>query len=69
MNSTDNLILVTDWEKVQADDFYLSDDWAKHTGEIEEITQARELQKEGQLHVAYIVDAKSYAMRNTTTSL
>jgi len=53
-----NLILVTDWEKVEKDDFYLTDDWKKENDN----TEARELQKEGKLYVAYIVNAVSYAI-------
>jgi hypothetical protein len=56
-----NLILVTNWEKVEADDFYLSDDWAKNE-DIENIEEARKLQKEDNLYRAYIVDAKNYAI-------
>lgn len=56
-----NLIIVTDWEKVDADDFYLTDEWAK-SEDMERIEEARKLQKEGRLYFAYIVDAKNYAI-------
>lgn len=55
-----NLIIVTDWEKVDADDFYLSDDYIKE--DKENVKAARELQKKGELYQAYIVDAKNYAI-------
>jgi hypothetical protein len=54
----DNLILVSDWERAAADDFYLSKDWKKTHG----IEKARSLQKENKLYVAYLVDAVSYAI-------
>lgn len=55
-----NLIIVTDWEKVEADDYYLSKEWAEHTGE--DLKEARKLQKQGELYVGYLVDAKNYAI-------
>lgn len=55
-----NLIIVTDWERVAGDDFYLSYEW---DGEDKEnIKSARKLQKEGKLFYGYIVDAKNYAI-------
>lgn len=57
----EKLIIVTDWEKVEADNFYLSDDWTKHE-EKENIKSARKLQKENNLYLAYIVSPLSYAI-------
>lgn len=56
----ENLILVSNWEKVEEDDFFLSDEWTQE--EKENISKAQKLQKEGNLYVAYIVDAKDYAL-------
>jgi hypothetical protein len=57
-----DLILCTNWEKVEKDDFYLSKDWEKEEGGVKE---ARELQKDGNLFVAYLVPAKSLAIYKT----
>ena len=43
----ENLVLTTSWEEVETDDYYLSEDWEKHTGE--DLTEARKLQKENEL--------------------
>ena len=56
----EELILVSNWEEVDKDDFYLSKDWEKQ--EPEQIIIARELQKENNLFVAYIVKATNYAI-------
>jgi hypothetical protein len=56
-----NLILVSNWEKVENDDFYLTDEW-KEREEIENIKEARKLQKEDNLFTAFIVKAKDYAL-------
>lgn len=56
-----NEILVTNWEHVRADEFYLTDEkWALN--DVEGVNKARELQKDGNLYYAYIVDAKNYAI-------
>ena len=60
-NTENNLILVSDWEKVEKDDFYLSDEWKEREGDLE-VDKARDLQKENNLYAAYIVDAKNYAL-------
>jgi hypothetical protein len=57
-----NLILVTDWDKVESDNFYLTDDWSDKTGDYDNIQTARGLLNEGKLYVGYIVDAKNYAI-------
>ncbi len=59
----DDLIIVSNWEKVEKDDFYLSDEWIKEAGK-DRIKEARKLQKEDNLYEAYIVSAKNYAIFN-----
>ena len=56
-----NLILVTDWEKVEKDDFYLTSDLEENENK-KRIKNAKELQKEERLYIAYIVKATSYAI-------
>ncbi len=56
-----NLIIVSNWEKVEKDDFYLSEKWLKEEDNIC-MKEAKRLQKKGNLYVAYIVDAKNYAI-------
>ena len=56
-----NLILITNWEKVDKTDFYLTDKW-KENEDIKNMKHARKLQKENDLYYAYIVDAVSYAV-------
>jgi len=52
-------VMVTDWEEVDADDFYLSEDWAENVGE-ETLTRAKELQANGSLYIGYVVQAVNY---------
>lgn len=54
-------IIVSNWEQVDADDFYLSDDWAKSEGE-DEVAKAKALQEDERLYVAYIVGAVNFAI-------
>ncbi|GAI15739.1 unnamed protein product [marine sediment metagenome] len=62
MNATENtMIMVTDWEKVDKDDFYLTEEWEENGGK-ENVENARRLQQEGNLFEAYIVPAVSYAI-------
>ena len=56
-----DLIVVTNWEEVEKDDFYLTKDWEKEVGK-ENIKRAKALQKEGGLYIAYIVNAKDYCI-------
>jgi len=58
----EDMILVTNWEKVDKDDFYLSKDWARHTDGKETISRAKKLQREGNLFYAYIVPAVNFAI-------
>ena len=57
----ENLIVVTNWEKVEKDDFYLTDEWIEEAGE-KNIKLARKLQENNELYYAYIVDVKNYAL-------
>jgi len=55
-----NLIVVTDFEKVPEDDFYLGDNWVENiSGDIDRL---REMAKNGELFYAYVVDAKDYVI-------
>ena len=54
------MIIVTNWEKVKKDDFYLSKDWEEDYPE--EVKRARELQVRTNLYIAYRVPAVSYAL-------
>ena len=56
-----DLIVVTNWEEVEKDDFYLTKEWEKEVGK-ENIKRAKALQKEGNLFIAYIVTAKDYCI-------
>ena len=58
-----DLILVSNWEKVPTDDYYLSADWQTSNGESDEtMAEANKLAKQGQLYYGYIVPAVSYAI-------
>ena len=60
-----NIIMVTNWEKVEADDFYLTDEkWAKNVNP-EDLQLAKELQADGKLYLAYTVSAVHYAIYKT----
>ena len=61
-NMEKELIIVSNWEKVEADDYYLTDEWAKHEGTENTVKEARELQKNNNLYVGYIVSAVDYAI-------
>jgi hypothetical protein len=59
----DDLIVVTNHEPVDKEEFYLSNEWGKNAyGRLDEVKQARKLQKEGKLYHAYVVRAKDYAL-------
>lgn len=58
-----NLILVTDWDVAEKDDFYLNDkEWIENEGIDDLVKIAIELQKEGNLYIGYIVNAVDYAI-------
>ena len=54
------MIVVTDFDVVDVDDFYLTDE--KWTENIEDIKELRELAKDGQLYYAYEIDAENYTI-------
>lgn len=55
----DNLILITNWECVEKDDFYLTDDW----DEYKELSKEDKKQlKNRKLYYGYIADATNYAI-------
>src|SRR3990167_9588724 len=63
MDSNNSLILVTDWEKVEADEFYLTNEWLKKQNVSGESSKTlRELQKSGILYIGYIVKALDYCI-------
>ena len=56
------MIIVTDYDKVSSDDFYLTDaKWIKDNG-IEDIEELRKMAKDGELYYGYEVDAENYAI-------
>lgn len=55
------MIMVSNWEKADKDDFYLSKEWYGNSGK-ENVLHAKQLQKEGKLYLAYIVPAVHYAI-------
>jgi len=61
MEKDHDLILCTNWEKMDdKDDFYLSDEWKNEDKENKD--EAKKLQSEGKLYKAYIVKAINYAI-------
>ena len=58
------MIGVTNWEKVEEDDFYLTDDWLKEQLGLEQvdIDEVRARAKNGNLYLAYVVSAVDYAV-------
>ncbi len=57
------MILVSNWEQVEKDDFYLSDEWGKDEyGRLDNTREARDLQRENDLFFGYIVKAIDYAI-------
>lgn len=62
MKTYNEYVMVTDWEKVEVDDFYLTDEgWAKNL-HPDNLKQAKELAKAGELYIAYVVPAVHYAI-------
>lgn len=62
MKTYTEYILVTDWEKVDFDDFYLtSEDWAVNCNP-DSLQQAKELQENDNLYIGYVVSAVHYAI-------
>lgn len=60
MSNDNSIIVVTNHEKVEADNFYLTDEWKDE--DKDRIEHARELQKEGKLYYAYLVKSVDYAL-------
>ncbi len=61
MKTYNEYVMVTDWRKVDADDFYLTDEeWAKDDPEA--VKHAKELQSKGELFYGYIVAAVNYVI-------
>jgi len=57
-----DLILVTDWDKVDKDDFYLSDEWLDEIGSKKRQRELRRMAKNNELFEAFEVPAMSYAI-------
>ena len=56
-------ILVTNWDKVEDDDFYLTDKWFRIQGTDKDTREEiRRLQKIGKLYIAYIVPAERFVL-------
>jgi len=62
-----DLIMATNWDLVEEDNFYLTKDWEENGGK-ENVEEARKLQKERNLFYGYIVEAKNYAIYNQMDS-
>jgi len=56
-----DLIIVTDWEEVDKDDFYLSDKWLDEIGSKARQRELKKMAKNGELFIAYEVYAVNYA--------
>lgn len=62
MKAYTEYILVTDWEKVNADDFYLTDEgWAENCNP-DSLQQAKELAVNSKLYIGYVIPAVHYAI-------
>lgn len=62
MKTYNEYVMVTNWEKVDADDFYLTDEgWAENL-HPDNLKQAKAMQVDGQLYIGYIVPAVHYAI-------
>lgn len=59
-----NLIVVSNFEEITEDNFYLSDEWAENISASCDINiiELRKMAHKGELFEAYIVDAKNYAL-------
>lgn len=55
-------VMVTDWDKVDADDFYLTDkQWAENL-HPDNLRQAKAMQADGKLYIGYVVAAVNYVI-------
>lgn len=59
---SEDMILVTNYDEVDKDDFYLSDDWLSRIGSKAEQRRLKRMAKEGNLYDAWVVSALSYAI-------
>jgi hypothetical protein len=61
---TDDFIIVTNWEEVEADDFYLTDKWLMdNCGKTKkEAKELRQMARNKDLSIGYIVGAKNYCI-------
>lgn len=60
---TSEFICVTDWEKVESGDFYLTDGWADIIGsDKDKFDKLRQQSKDGELYFAYIVRATDFCI-------
>lgn len=57
-----DMIIVTDWDKVEPDDFYLSNDWLDEIGSKSRQRELKKMAKDGELFEAFEVPAVSYAL-------
>jgi len=58
----EDMILVTDWEEADEDDFYLSNEWLDEIGSKAHQRQLKKMAKDGDLFIGYEVPAVSYAI-------
>jgi hypothetical protein len=56
-----DFMIVTDWEEVDPDDFYLSDEWLDEIGGKERQQELINMANNKELFIAYEVPAVSYA--------
>ncbi len=62
METYNEYVMVTNWDKVDADDFYLTDeDWIKNN-DADGVQNAKKLQAAGKLFYGYIVPAVHYVI-------
>lgn len=55
-------IVVTDWEEVEVDDFYLSDEWISEIGSKEKQKELKEMAENNEIFEAFLVDCCNYAV-------
>ena len=58
----EDMILVTNWDKVDKGDFYLTDEWLSLIGSKSRQRELKRMAREGTLYEAYVVPALSYAI-------
>lgn len=55
-------IVVTDWEEIEVDDFYLSDEWISEIGSKENQKELKEMAENNKLFEAFLVDGSDFAV-------